>query len=165
MKKAIWVLAAFGAVALAGAPAFPASRASSAKAEITALEHKCIAAQNADEAVQCFDPNDIALYDFTPPLEYSGMKAVREHMEGVFANFKDPKASFLELEVVTDGKLGIANSIQHFTWTGKDGTPMEGNFRVSDSLHKVGGKWKIFHSHVSVPVDPATGKAVMNAKL
>jgi len=31
-----------------------------------------------------------------------------------------------------NGKVGIAYSIQHFTWTDKDGKPGEGTFRVTD---------------------------------
>ncbi|MGH7932827.1 MAG: YybH family protein [Candidatus Binataceae bacterium] len=165
MKESAWLLATFGAIALVFAAAFPANAAGGAKAEITAFEHKCIAAKNADEAMACFDPKEIVLYDFMPPLKYSGKQAVYQDLTNFFTNAKDVKGEFLELDVVADGKLGVANSIQHFTWTGKDGKPMEGNFRVTDSLHKVGGKWKIFHSHISVPVDPATGKAVMDAKM
>ena len=55
-------------------------------------------------------------------------------------------------------------SVQHFTWKDKDGKPMEATFRVTDALHKVKGQWKIFHSHISVPVDPATGKGDMQSK-
>jgi ketosteroid isomerase-like protein len=74
------------------------------------------------------------------------------------------KGKFVELVVVTDGKMGMARSIQHFTWTGKDGKPAEGTFRVTDVFQKVDGQWKVIHSHVSVPVDPATGQAQMNLK-
>ena len=58
--------------------------------------------------------------------------------------------------------VAAVRSLQHFTWKDKDGTPQEGTFRVTDIFHKVGGKWKLLHTHVSVPVDPATGKGQMN---
>jgi ketosteroid isomerase-like protein len=163
MKNSAW-LTLVGVLAMVAAAAVSAN-AATAKEEITALEHKCIAAQNADEAMACYDPNDVAIYDFQPPLVYSGKEAVQKDLADFFNNAKNIKGRFLQLLVVTDGKLGVANSIQHFTWTGKDGKPMEANFRVTDCLHKVNGQWKIFHSHVSVPVDPTTGKAVMNAKM
>lgn len=165
MKKSVLFRGTLGAIVFVCAAALSANAAESAKAEIVAFEHKCIAAQNADEAMACFDSNDITLYDFMPPLKYSGEAAVHEDLRNFFSNAKDAKGEFKELDVVTDGKLGVANSIQRFTWTGKDGKPMAGNFRVTDCLHKVGGRWKIFHSHISVPVDPATGKAVMDAKM
>lgn len=141
------------------------ANAASAKQQITALEHKCIAAQNVDQAMACFDPHHVTLYDFQAPLKYAGEAAVRKDFADLFANTKNIKGRFLELHVVTDGRLGIANSIQHFTWTNKAGKQMAGNFRVTDCLHKVKGQWKIFHSHISVPIDPTTDKAVMNAKM
>jgi ketosteroid isomerase-like protein len=154
-----------GAVALACALSAPVYAAGGAKAEIIAFEHKCIQAQTIDQAMACFDKNDVEIYDFVSPLKYSGEEAVRQDLAHLFDNATEIKAEFLELKVVTDGKLGVANSIQYFTWKDKSGKALSGNFRVTDCLHKVSGKWKIFHSHVSVPIDPATGKAVMDAKM
>ncbi len=166
MKKSTVRLALAAAVLFMPTMSLQALAAGNAKQDITELEHKCIAATSTDEAASlgCFDEHDIVLYDFIPPLEYSGAKAVRGDLDNFFNNAKNVKGEFVELQVVTDGKLGIARSIQHFTWTSKDGKPMEATFRVTDALHKVGGKWKIFHTHVSVPVDPSTGKAQMDLK-
>jgi ketosteroid isomerase-like protein len=166
MKKFGWLLGTVAVAATAGTLGLNALAAGNAKQEITVLEHKCIAATSTDQAASlgCFDEADIVLYDFIPPLQYSGDKAVRGDLDNFFNNAKDVKGNFVELVVVTDGKLGIAHSIQHFTWTRKDGKPMEATLRVTDALHKSGGKWKIFHTHVSVPVDPQTGKAEMNLK-
>jgi ketosteroid isomerase-like protein len=166
MKKTGLLLGAIAVAALASAVSFKALAGGSAKQDITDLEHKCIAATSTDQAASlgCFDESDIVLYDFIPPLEYSGAKAVRGDLDNFFNNAKDLKGEFVQLNVVTDGKLGIARSIQHVTWTTKDGKRMEATIRVTDALHKVGGRWKIFHTHVSVPVDPNTGKAQMNLK-
>ncbi len=163
MKKS-FSLPVLAAIAMVCASAVSANAASD-KRQIVALEHKLMAATNVDQAMACFDPKDITLYDFQPPLKYAGEAAVRKDFTEFFANTKNIKGRFLELNVVTDGRLGIVNSIQHFTWTDKNGKPEAGNFRVTDCLHKVEGQWKIFHSHISVPVDPATGKAVMDAKM
>ena len=151
---------------MGGTDGFNAFAAGNAKQEINNLEHKCIAATSTDQAASlgCFDENDIVLYDFIPPLKYAGATAVRGDLDNFFNNAKDVKGEFVELQIVTDGKLGVARSIQHFTWTSKDGKPMEATLRVTDVLHKTGGKWKVFHTHVSVPVNPDTGKAEMNLK-
>jgi ketosteroid isomerase-like protein len=164
MKNPRVLLGTIAVALLSWAVTSNALAAKSAKQEITDLEHKCIAATNAEQAMACDDPNDIVVYDIGPPLEFSGAKAVRGDLDNAFANFIDAKGEFIELNVITDGKLGIARSIQHFTWKTKDGKPMEGTFRVTDVLHKVGGQWKIIHTHVSVPVNPNTGKAEMNLK-
>jgi ketosteroid isomerase-like protein len=166
MTKIALMLGTIAVGALAWTVSFNAFAAGSAKQEITDLEHKCIAATSTDQAAKlgCFDEADIVLYDFIPPLEYSGAKAVRGDLDNFFNNAQNVKGEFVELQVVTDGKLGVARSIQHFTWTSKDGKPMEATLRVTDVLHKTGGKWKVFHTHVSVPVNPDTGKAEMNLK-
>jgi ketosteroid isomerase-like protein len=155
------------AAAIMGATAIvigfrPVARAADSKAQITDIEHKILDATNTDEAMKYDDPNDIVFFDFVPPLEYKGPTAVRGDLDNFFNSAKDVKGRIVALQVVTDGKLGIAYSLQHFTWKDKDGKPQEGTFRVTDAYHKVDGEWKLFHSHVSVPVDPKTGQAQMN---
>ena len=163
MKKLLFTVSAIGAAVLVWnlrhAPA-----AGDAKAEITALEHKVIAATSANEAMTFQDEKDIILYDYVRPLQYVGGKAVREDFEKFFSSAKNVKGDFITLRVVADGEVGVAHSIQHFTWTDKDGKPGEGTFRVTDGWHKVNGQWKLFHTHVSFPIDAATGKAEMNLK-
>jgi len=144
-------------------PALAANTAKD-KQEIEGIEHKIIDATSADQVMKYYAKDNIDLYDFHPPLQYEGAAAVKADLADFFANAKDVKGEFVQLVVVTDGKMGMARSIQHFTWTGKDGKPAEGTFRVTDVFQKVGGQWKVIHSHVSAPVDPATGRAVMNAK-
>jgi ketosteroid isomerase-like protein len=60
--------------------------------------------------------------------------------------------------------MGMARSIQHFTWKDKNGKAQEATVRVTDVYHKVNGEWKVFHSHVAVPVDAKTGQGQMNLK-
>ncbi len=136
--------------------------AGSAKKQITEVENKLLNATSTDEVMKYADEKDIDLYDFVPPLQYKGVTAVRGDFDNFFNNAKDFKGNFVELTVVTDGKMGVAYSIQHFTWKGKDGKPMEVTVRATDVYHKVGGQWKVFHSHISVPVDPKTGQGQMN---
>jgi ketosteroid isomerase-like protein len=128
------------------------------------VENKIITAPNTDEVMKYYDPNDVDVYDFAGPLQYKGNTAVRGDFDAFFNNAKDLKGQFVELVVVSDGKMGMARSLQHFTWTDKDGKAMEATIRVTDVLHKVGGQWKVIHSHISVPVDPKTGLGQMNLK-
>jgi ketosteroid isomerase-like protein len=110
------------------------------------------------------DEKEFVLYDFMPPLQYKGASEIRAHFDEFFNTAEDVKGEFVELVVVADGTLGIARSIQHFTWKDKEGKPLEGMFRVTDVFHKVEGKWKLIHMHLSIPVDPATEKGQMNLK-
>jgi ketosteroid isomerase-like protein len=138
--------------------------ASDAKTEIAAIEQKALDAATADELVAFYDPNDIITYDYITPLQYVGAKAVHEDVDKFFSKTKDLKGDFLDLKVETDGTMGVAHSLQHFTWTDPQGKRKEAAFRVTNCYHKVNGEWKIFHMHTSFPIDPATGKAEMDLK-
>jgi ketosteroid isomerase-like protein len=144
-----------------GAPAFAAD----SQAEITALEHKCAAATSADEAMKCYDKtNDLVVYDLMTPREFDGRDAVRADFQNGFSAFKNAKVEFINLHVVSDGKLGVAESVQHMSATDNSGKPIDMIFRVTDVWRKEKDGWKIIHSHISLPVDMASGKADMESK-
>jgi ketosteroid isomerase-like protein len=82
----------------------------------------------------------------------------------LFANFIDHKGEFVELVLVTDGKLSVARSIKHFTFKDKDGKPQEATFRVTDVFHKVDGKGRVIQTHIFAPTDRKTGLTEMNLK-
>jgi ketosteroid isomerase-like protein len=139
--------------------------AADAKAEVTDLEHKCAAATNIDELMACYDNSDaLVVYDIGTPREFDGPKAVRGDFQNFLANEKNPIIEFVSLNVVTDGKMALANSVQHYTATDKSGKPVDMTFRVTDVWRREGGKWKIIHTHVSFPIDLASGKADMQSK-
>ncbi len=154
------IAAAFAALSFAGQ-----ALAADAKAQITALEHKLAAATTTDEVMDCYDnSDDLVVYDLQTPREFDGPKAVRGDFQWFFDNFKNLKFEFVSLHVVTDGKMGLANSIQRMTGTDKDGKPVDMTFRNTDVLRKEDGKWKMIHTQASFPIDMATGKADMQSK-
>ena len=128
------------------------------------VEHKMIAATNTNDLMKYYDQNDVDVYDLAGPLQYEGNAAVRGDFDKVFANFAGAKGDFVELVVVTDGKMGMARSIQHFAWTDKTGKPQEVTVRVTDVFHKVDRDWKVIHTHLSAPMDPKTGMTETNLK-
>jgi ketosteroid isomerase-like protein len=131
---------------------------------IREVENKMIATTNTDDLMKYYDQNDVDVYDLEGPLQYQGNAAVRGDFDNVFANFAGAKGNFVELVVVTDGKMGMARSIQHFAWTDKAGKPQEVTVRVTDVFHKVNGQWKVIHTHISAPMDPKTGLTQTNLK-
>src|SRR6267378_94471 len=166
-RRGLSIGAIVGVAALLLSLSIRANAAGNAKDEaaLKDIENKLIAATNSDEVMKYYDQNDIDLFDFSgPPLQYQGTSAVRGDLDGFFNNAKDVKGQFVEMVVVTDGKLGVVRSIQHFTFNDKDGKAQEATIRVTDVFRKTGGKWKVIHSHVSVPVDPKTGQGQMNLK-
>ena len=143
---------------------FNVRAASDSKGELTDIEHKALAASTADELTAFYDPNDIITYDYISPLQYVGATAVHTDVDKFFSKTKDLKGNFVDLQVETDGRMGVAHSLQHFTWMDKNGKQQEAIFRVTNCYHKVNGEWKIFHMHTSFPIDPSTSKVEMNLK-
>jgi ketosteroid isomerase-like protein len=143
-----------------------ASAAGDAKSEIEALEHKCAEAPTVDQLMNCYQPSgDLVVYDIGTPREYDGQQAVRADFQNFFDSMKNPKVEFVSMHVVTDGKMALANSVQHFIATDKSGKPVDMTFRVTDVWQKQKGDWKIIHTHVSFPIDMATGKADTQSKM
>jgi ketosteroid isomerase-like protein len=128
------------------------------------VENKMIATTNTDDLMKYYDQNDVDVYDLAGPLQYEGNAAVRGDFDNVFATFVGAKGNFVELVVVADSKLRMARSIQHFAWTDKAGKPQEVTVRVTDVFHKVDGRWKVIHTHISAPMDPKTGLTQTNLK-
>jgi len=155
------VAAAFVTLSFAG-PAFAAD----AKAQITELDQKCASAPTLDAGMACYDNSDeLVVYDVGTPREFDGTKAVRADFKKFFDTSKDIKVEFVTFHVVTDGKLGIANSVQHVTWTDtKSGKPGDMTLRVTDVWRKEKDGWKIIEQHLSIPVDLASGKPDMQSK-
>jgi len=164
MKTMGWTSGAIVIGALVLGARIDATAASSAKDQITAIENKMIAATSADELMKYYDERDVNVFDVTPPLEFKGSKAVRKDFEDFFSGGTDFNGQFVELTVTAEGNMGMARSIQHFTWKGKDGKPVDATIRVTDVFHKVKGEWKVMHSHISIPVDLKTNQGQLNLK-
>jgi ketosteroid isomerase-like protein len=164
MRKSVLAASVLALAALI-ASGFGATARADSKDEITELEHKCASATTADEALKCYSKtNDLVVYDLMTPREFDGRDAVRADFQGGFNSFKNPKVEFINLHVVSDGKLGVAESVQHMTATDNSGKPIDMIFRVTDVWRKEKDGWKIIHSHISLPVDMASGKADMQSK-
>lgn len=133
------------------------------KDEITAIEHQFIAATTTDQIMAFMDEDHIR-YDYVAPLQSIGGAALRASFDQFFAGCKNPRGRFMSLHVVADEQFGVAHSLMHFTWVSATAVPEESAFRVTHCFHKKNGQWKIFHTHVSFPMDPISGMAEINLK-
>jgi ketosteroid isomerase-like protein len=137
MKK----VALLSVIAIAGIVAFGiASNAESGKSDkqqIIDLEHGLIEAtntKNVDGMMSYYDGTDrLIIFDAIPPLKYSGTQAWRKNLEGFVAAYNPGILELTDLQIVNDGKIGYAHSIQRFTGTDKSGKKVEMAFRVTDS--------------------------------
>ncbi len=168
MKRFVYV--ALAAVSLAASfSARPAHTQSKDDQAIRALEDRFAAAfraKNLDAIMKVYAPGDgIFVFDLSTPREYVGYDAYRKDWASLFDSAQGPIAfDISELAIETDGKMGYSHSIQHLAFTMKDGSRYEVMARVTDVYRKIGGQWLVVHEHVSVPIDPATGKPDMMSK-
>ena len=161
------------AIAIAGIVAWGiganAGADKSDKQQIIELEHGLIEAtntKNVDGMMNAYDGTDrLIIFDAVPPLKYSGTAEWRKNLEGFVAAYHPGILELTQLEIVNDGKIGYAHSIQRFTGVDKDGKKVKMAFRVTDCLEKEHGEWKIVHEHNSMPIDYVSGRAFLNAEL
>jgi ketosteroid isomerase-like protein len=150
---------------LVGSRAF--ASADSVKAEIIALNEQQLAAFNKKDldGVMAFyvDDKDAVFYEDAIPFQLDGPNALRKLDQEFFGSASQVHAGMEAISVVVSGDLGAAHYTLPLTFTDKDGThSIRGRF--TQVLKRVGGRWLIWHEHLSVPYDPATGKAVLDAK-
>src|SRR5579864_2259631 len=145
----------------------PKSSGGKDKAQIEALFQQYLRAFNAKDTnaiMALYSSTDLFVFDVVPPREYPSWDAYKKDFEALFAAFPGPVENKLsDLSITTDGTMAYAHNIQTVAFTVKDGSKFNIVVRVSDVLRKVKGKWLIVHEHVSVPVDLATGKAVLQS--
>ena len=134
------------------------------EAAIRELEDRFAAALNAGD-IDAIMKNYVAdeslvVFDVVPRKEYRGANNYRKDWEDFFSHFTGkPKITITDLGITADGNVGFGHSFQRITGIDKQGRPVDRTVRVTDGYRKISGKWLIALEHVSVPVDPATGKA------
>ena len=106
----------------------------------------------------------LVVFDVVPLRQYVGADAFRKDWQAFFDRSGSITIENSDMNVTSDGKMAFATYIAHLTSKAKDGNLMDVTMRITDVLRKSSGKWLIFHEHVSVPVDLASGKADLSSK-
>lgn len=159
--NALLAAAALLAVNLMGVTSPAWSQTKSAKDEVLATEKGLAAATTADELAPYY-AQDIELYDMITPGVFHGWKAVHDDFAAQFAQVRNVKVEIVRIDIGVSGNMAYAYSTQRFTFDQPNNGPHgEIDFRQTDILKKVKGHWVVKHQHLSVPFDPATGKAQM----
>ena len=136
------------------------------KAKIEARFQSLIAAYGRGDvhAIMAFysDDPDALFFEDTVPFQV-GKAALRNGLEIFYKSISDFHARVESLDVQTSGDLAVVHCAIHNTWNDKNGAHMQTS-RDTDVFRKEDRQWLIWHEHFSVPFDPATGKAALNAK-
>ena len=123
---------------------------------------EAIRTKDIDRLMTLYGP-DIVYFDVVPPLRYRGSEAVRRN----FLRWFDSWASLIgqevgDLHLVTNGDIAVAYMLLRASGTLKNGREVSYWVRTTVGCQRADGKWMITHEHVSLPVDVASGQAVMD---
>jgi ketosteroid isomerase-like protein len=115
------------------------------------------------ESVKSIYAPDIVSFDAGPPLQRVGAQAKWKNWEEAFTVFQPPLGyDVRDLTLTLDGDLAFTHSFNRLSGTLKNGSRMGFWVRVTVCFRKIDGNWLIVHDHVSVPLDVATGRGVVD---
>lgn len=117
------------------------------------------------EGVMALYAQEVVTFDIVPPLQYVGAEALRKLWEEVFSSFQGPIGYALhELDVTVGDDVAFTHSLNRISGTLTTGQKTDLWLRWTACFRKINGKWLIVHHQNSVPVDLATGRAVLDLK-
>jgi ketosteroid isomerase-like protein len=149
--------------------AFGTAAYADAKADITALENRFVAAfksKDLNGIMKVYAPGQaLVVFDVVPPRQYVGDAAYRKDWQTFLDSFNGPiTVELTDLDVGADRNLAYSHSMQRVAGTDKQGKKLDLTVRVTDVYRKIRGQWFVIHEHVSVPVDLETGKPDLSSK-
>jgi ketosteroid isomerase-like protein len=118
------------------------------------------------KAVMSIYTTDVVSFDIEPPLQHVGAEAKRKNWERVFAVYEHPLGyEIRDLTITVGEEVAFAHSLNRLSGTLKSGTTTTGFWvRATTCFRKINDDWFIAHDQVSVPLDLATGGALLNLK-
>ncbi|WP_230466130.1 YybH family protein [[Actinomadura] parvosata] len=115
------------------------------------------------EALKRLYAPDIVSFDIEPPLQHVGVDAKLKNWAPVFTSFEQVNYEVRDLTLTVGGDVAFGHAFGRLSGTLKNGAAMSGMWvRVTYCLRKIDGTWLIVHDQVSVPLDIASGKGVVD---
>jgi len=103
-------------------------------------------------------------FDIMPPLEFHGGEMWRENWTSFFALWDgSPTIEMYDVRIHASGELAIFRAVAHLQGT-TAGHEAEVWSRQTICLRRMDGQWLMIHNHISVPIDFATGHALLSLK-
>jgi ketosteroid isomerase-like protein len=126
------------------------------------LRSESMRAKDVDRLMSVYAP-DVVYFDLVPPLRYSGSAALRERFLDWFGRWtSDIGLETRDLDVLAGGDVAVAHMLLRASGTLKDGREVGYWVRTSNGCRRSNDRWLITHEHVSLPVDMASGLAVLD---
>jgi uncharacterized protein (TIGR02246 family) len=106
---------------------------------------------------------DVVSFDVAPPLQHLGAEAKRKNWIDVFATYQRPLGyEIRDLTITLGDDVAFGHSLNRISGTLKNGNRTDVWVRATTCYRKIDGNWLITHDHVSVPLDPESGRALLS---
>jgi uncharacterized protein (TIGR02246 family) len=123
---------------------------------------KALRALDLEGVMSLYAP-DIVSFDLVPPLRHVGAKAKEKNWANVFAMHQRPLGyEMSDLTLTLGDDVAFGHSVNLVSGTLKNGSRTDVRLRWTACFRKIDSNWLITHDQVSVPVDPQSGKALLN---
>src|SRR5262249_16325973 len=121
-----------------------------------------IRAKDLEGVMSIYAPN-IVSFDIGPPLQHLGADAKRKNWVNVFATFQHPLSyEFRNLTITLGDDVAFAYSLKRISATLENGNRADPWVRWTGCFRKIDGNWLMVHDQVSVPLDLASGRALLS---
>ena len=135
------------------------------ESEVRALldsQSEAMSTKDIDRLMSLYSP-DIVYFDTVPPLHYAGSAALRERFLQWFDSWNGSfTLEIRDVHILLRGDVAIAYRFSRASGVLMNGQHAGSWVRATTCCLRSNAKWLITHEHVSWPVDPKSGRAVMN---
>jgi uncharacterized protein (TIGR02246 family) len=143
----------------------PEEAVDSTQSEVKALLDRWSEAcrtKDIDRLISLYAP-DITYFDVVPPLQYTGLDAIRRNFLRWFDGWESAiGVEIRDLNILMSGDVATAYLLHRTSGTLKNGREVGYWVRATLCCQRSNQGWLITHEHISVPVDPTTRSAVMD---
>jgi uncharacterized protein (TIGR02246 family) len=123
---------------------------------------EAIRAMDIESVMSSFTP-DLVSFDIEPPLQHVGADAKRKNWARAFSMYQRPLGyEVRDLAITAGDDVAFAHSLNRISGTLKNGQRNDAWVRWTGCLKKIDGRWLIAHDQVSVPLDVASGKGLLD---
>jgi ketosteroid isomerase-like protein len=125
---------------------------------------KAFHAKDVDGCMSLFAP-EIVSFDIIPPLQAVGAETFVTHWHEFFGSYQGLiHVEFPDVRINVGDDVAFSYCLHRIAGTLKNGQKTDFWLRWTAGWQKANEKWLIVHEQVSVPVDLASGKALMDLK-
>jgi ketosteroid isomerase-like protein len=124
---------------------------------------EAIRAMDLEGLKGCFAPDMVSFDLAGPPLQTVGADAKLKNWKIAFTVFQPPFGyEIRDLTITVGDGVAFGHSFNRFSGTSENGDRIGPWVRYTAGFRKIDGNWFIAHDQVSLPVDPGSGRALLD---